>query len=1440
MVLYVANNSTFNMTGGTIENNEPSGSRAGQIPGVIYLHPDWGSNTAKLLGGTISGNQAVYGGAIYNASTGSNNKIIIGGDVVLNGNTGTGIDNTGTASSNIYLNTNQYVTFEDDNHLTEGANVGIYTKDTISDSQDVKIATGALKEDAAYIHSDLTENAGVVYCDGKKDWVWNGAEYVELAGEAHHTHEADTLWLSVEAAGKIPDAPTLGSDVTDIRLAHGYEANSGSLSVTATGAEGATLSYQWYSVNAKSKTGGTAIEGATESTYYIPVGKDAGIYYYYCVVSSSLEDSYYKSSKTSSVARVTVVDSNVLTVCEIPDQNYTGSQLKPKPVVKYFGHLLKEGTDYDLTYGTNIEKGTKTGTVTVVFKDRFSGEIERKFDIITAAYSGTLSVATPTGIVYGNAIGDAPTVSSTAGSLEGETVKIYYSTSPSGEGIEWDSTAKIDAGTYYVWAEVAATDIHDIATSAKTTFTVAKATPSAPTGVLANSYEDTYDVAVTIPSGDSYADYEYSTDGTNWKPLPALNKGKFTPEGLAAHTDYTLSLRKKADSNNNASVATTATLRTPTDKLISYNANGSTAGVKNTVVTESKVSAESAIKRAGYTFTEWNTASDGSGDSYEAGDEISVTNNTTLYAQWTPNSYTVKYNSNGGNGTMSDSQFTYGTAASLSTNTFTKSGYAFRGWAIGASGNVVYSDGQLVSNLTSANDGEVTLYAVWTNNSYSVNGVIKEEIDGTDDITIAAGVTVKIMRGNVEYDTVISDTNGKYTFTGVPAGIYNIVATRTVNGKTQKVTSMVEINSNMTMSDITIPTSNVNSSLELTGDNTPAVIVGGLEQIAKDESTSDSSVDVKMTVEKKEESDLTGDAKAEMEEIKEVVGTDDGGKELEYLDINMKKTVTKTVNSSSTTNTTAITQASRVVEIVIPFKTIGRKNIGIYRYHDGKAIAFKQRSSRFPSSAYEDGWYFVDTVNQMVDMYTDKFSTYAITFEENTGSGSNSDGGGSNSGGDASGGGGSSSDSGTVTVPVSGEKGSVSISGNVSGSKVTINAISDEELEKVFGADKNDGTVVIDVSGFGSSVTGINIPKKTMEAIEAASADRSSENVLSIKNTNGTLTFDAKSLLAIVDQASGSDILFNLDDIKEDELDSAQRSTVKDMDIVNTYDAYITCNGVRISDFKGGAVTVGIPFEAEKGRDIDNYTVYYVPDKGAAEKMTTTYKKKMLTFKVTHFSNYVIAYEGASTDTGLTANGKSKYQNGLTINKGFKVSQSGKKVSIKWSKVDGASGYDVYARYCGGKFSSTPVKTVTKKVTSVSITKLNGKKIDLTGKYKFYVVAYKKVDGKKQVLGKTIVAHIVGSKNTTYSNPKKVTVDKAKVTLKVGKTKKIKAKITLVNKKRKALSEAHAAKFRYASSNKKIATVSKKGTVTAKKSGTCYIWVYAINGYAKKVKITVK
>ncbi|MBR1598257.1 MAG: Ig-like domain-containing protein [Lachnospiraceae bacterium] len=196
-------------------------------------------------------------------------------------------------------------------------------------------------------------------------------------------------------------------------------------------------------------------------------------------------------------------------------------------------------------------------------------------------------------------------------------------------------------------------------------------------------------------------------------------------------------------------------------------------------------------------------------------------------------------------------------------------------------------------------------------------------------------------------------------------------------------------------------------------------------------------------------------------------------------------------------------------------------------------------------------------------------------------------------------------------------------------------------------------------------------------------------------------------------------------------------------------------------------------------------------------------------------------------------------KNELSINEAFKVTQKDSKITVKWGKVEGATGYEVYVAYCGKSFSKTPAKRTTT-MTSAVVTKIGGKKINLKRNFKVYVVAVKKEGGKTIRLAKSITGHIVGSKNTKYTNVKSITLKTKTLSIAIGKTSKIKAKAVLVDKSKKQLGNGHAAEFRYASSDKSIATVDKNGKVTGVSAGTTTVYVYARNGLAKAVKVTVK
>jgi len=77
--------------------------------------------------------------------------------------------------------------------------------------------------------------------------------------------------------------------------------------------------------------------------------------------------------------------------------------------------------------------------------------------------------------------------------------------------------------------------------------------------------------------------------------------------------------------------------------------------------------------------------------------------------------YTVKFDANGGTGTMSPQTFEEGVAQNLIKNTFVRDGYCFMGWATSASEAKLYNDN--VSYVATEN---TTLYAVWAQNSVSI------------------------------------------------------------------------------------------------------------------------------------------------------------------------------------------------------------------------------------------------------------------------------------------------------------------------------------------------------------------------------------------------------------------------------------------------------------------------------------------------------------------------------------------------------------------------------------------------------------------------------------------------------------------------------------------------------------------------------------------------
>lgn len=179
-----------------------------------------------------------------------------------------------------------------------------------------------------------------------------------------------------------------------------------------------------------------------------------------------------------------------------------------------------------------------------------------------------------------------------------------------------------------------------------------------------------------------------------------------------------------------------ATTSTPVAERVYYDPNGGSGQLIHRYLdTNPSVLTieEAGFSRAGYTFTGWNTAPDGSGDPYNAGD--SVSGNMTLYAQWNMNPYTVTFDSNGGS--LVPSQTVYHEDTAEQPANPVKTDYAFAGW---------YTDNETFQNVWDFNNlvtENITLYARWENNNNNYT-VTFESNGGTavEGQTVLHGATV--------------------------------------------------------------------------------------------------------------------------------------------------------------------------------------------------------------------------------------------------------------------------------------------------------------------------------------------------------------------------------------------------------------------------------------------------------------------------------------------------------------------------------------------------------------------------------------------------------------------------------------------------------------------------------------------------------------------------
>lgn len=237
--------------------------------------------------------------------------------------------------------------------------------------------------------------------------------------------------------------------------------------------------------------------------------------------------------------------------------------------------------------------------------------------------------------------------------------------------------------------------------------------------------------------------------------------GTYSISGNGSATKTITVTFKNFNNDNGDSATTTVTFNVSvpawTSYKVSYNANGGTGAPASQTKWKNQALTLSSTKptRTGYTFSKWNTKSDGSGTSYSSGGSYTVNSAATLYAIWTENALTVNYYSNyadygtyqgealnvsaSTNVKIAESKFLYDNSYAnglsniqnvdyvyLSRTGYTPTGY----WGTSTSGgtlinqNTSYSTGQslaqaLGKSLANGN-ASINMYPQWQINTYTI------------------------------------------------------------------------------------------------------------------------------------------------------------------------------------------------------------------------------------------------------------------------------------------------------------------------------------------------------------------------------------------------------------------------------------------------------------------------------------------------------------------------------------------------------------------------------------------------------------------------------------------------------------------------------------------------------------------------------------------------
>jgi len=299
-------------------------------------------------------------------------------------------------------------------------------------------------------------------------------------------------------------------------------------------------------------------------------------------------------------------------------------------------------------------------------------------------------------------------------------------------------------------------------TSAAQTFNSTGSSASTPSGSFGTTIN--YTVTYDANGGNCGQTTGYATSVSSAVTLPTPTRsGYFCTGWYTAASGGTMVGDAGAAYTPTANITLYAQWSRP--YTVTYNANGGSCETASDTYVGNALVLPNPTHPEGYFLDGWYDAASGGNKIGDAGGSYSPSSDITLYAQWQEQvKYTVTYNANGGScGTASA---TYeGTALTLPAAT--REGYTLNGWYAAASDGTKIGD----AGATYTPSANITLYAQWTVNSYTikvssssatveVNGTTVSN-NGTVSIPYGTQVTVAVTYSkNYSQSTTISGADG--------------------------------------------------------------------------------------------------------------------------------------------------------------------------------------------------------------------------------------------------------------------------------------------------------------------------------------------------------------------------------------------------------------------------------------------------------------------------------------------------------------------------------------------------------------------------------------------------------------------------------------------------------------------------------------------------------